>query len=99
MEPYGFVHDVCGAPDFAHPGTAPEGQAFFLLMEAAALHAMPISDKFVVGSSSLIQILNAIPQTLAVAVVKRYVVPATIAKVQLLVLWGVRIFPIIRPSG
>jgi hypothetical protein len=26
---------VCGAPHFDHSGTAPEGQAFFLLMEAA----------------------------------------------------------------
>jgi len=32
----GLVQDVCGAPDFGHPGTAVEGQAFFLLMEAAA---------------------------------------------------------------
>jgi unsaturated rhamnogalacturonyl hydrolase len=31
----GLVQDVCGAPAFDHPGTAPEGQAFFLLMEAA----------------------------------------------------------------
>jgi len=32
----GFVHDVCGAPIFNSPGIAPEGQAFFLLMETAA---------------------------------------------------------------
>ncbi len=31
----GMVRDVCGSPDFDHPGTAAEGQAFFLLMEAA----------------------------------------------------------------
>jgi rhamnogalacturonyl hydrolase YesR len=31
----GWVQGVCGAPTFDHPGTAPEGQAFFLLMEAA----------------------------------------------------------------
>ena len=31
----GLVQDVCGAPHFDHPGTAAEGQAFFLLMEAA----------------------------------------------------------------
>ena len=31
----GFVQDVCGAPHFDSPGTAAEGQAFFLLMEAA----------------------------------------------------------------
>ncbi len=32
----GLVQDVCGAPHFDRPGVAPEGQAFFLLMEAAA---------------------------------------------------------------
>lgn len=31
----GLVQDVCGSPNFDHPGTATEGQAFFLLMEAA----------------------------------------------------------------
>jgi rhamnogalacturonyl hydrolase YesR len=31
----GYVHGVCGAPNFDRAGTAPEGQAFFLLMEAA----------------------------------------------------------------
>lgn len=31
----GLVQDVCGAPTFDRPGVAPEGQAFFLLMEAA----------------------------------------------------------------
>ncbi len=31
----GYIQGVCGAPSFDHPGTAPEGQAFFLLMEAA----------------------------------------------------------------
>lgn len=31
----GLVQGVCGAPHFDHPGTAAEGQAFFLLMEAA----------------------------------------------------------------
>ena len=31
----GLVQDVCGSPDFDHPGIATEGQAFFLLMEAA----------------------------------------------------------------
>jgi rhamnogalacturonyl hydrolase YesR len=31
----GLVHKVCGSPTFAQPGTAVEGQAFFLLMEAA----------------------------------------------------------------
>lgn len=31
----GLVRDVCAAPTFDYAGTAPEGQAFFLLMEAA----------------------------------------------------------------
>jgi rhamnogalacturonyl hydrolase YesR len=32
----GFVHGVCGAPFFDRPGISTEGQAFFLMMEAAA---------------------------------------------------------------
>jgi len=32
----GYVHGVCGSPTFERPGTATEGQAFFILMEAAA---------------------------------------------------------------
>jgi rhamnogalacturonyl hydrolase YesR len=35
VDQFGLVQDVCGAPSFDHPGTASEGQAFFLLMEAA----------------------------------------------------------------
>jgi unsaturated rhamnogalacturonyl hydrolase len=35
VDDLGFVQDVCGAPHFNSPGTATEGQAFFLLMEAA----------------------------------------------------------------
>ncbi len=35
VDEFGFVHDVCGAPNFDRPGIATEGQAFFLLMEAA----------------------------------------------------------------
>ncbi|MBR4865786.1 MAG: glycoside hydrolase family 88 protein [Clostridia bacterium] len=35
LNPYGLVEGVCGAPTFDKPGIAPEGQAFFLLMEAA----------------------------------------------------------------
>jgi rhamnogalacturonyl hydrolase YesR len=31
----GLVQGVCGSPNFDHAGTATEGQAFFLLMEAA----------------------------------------------------------------
>jgi rhamnogalacturonyl hydrolase YesR len=31
----GLVQGVCGSPEFDHAGTAAEGQAFFLLMEAA----------------------------------------------------------------
>jgi rhamnogalacturonyl hydrolase YesR len=35
VDSYGLVHGVCGAPNFDRSGTATEGQAFFLLMEAA----------------------------------------------------------------
>ena len=35
VDGYGLVRDVCGSPHFDAPGTAPEGQAFYLLMEAA----------------------------------------------------------------
>jgi unsaturated rhamnogalacturonyl hydrolase len=35
IDPFGLVQGVCGAPNFNRPGTATEGQAFFLLMEAA----------------------------------------------------------------
>lgn len=37
VDDYGLVQGVCGSPDFSHSGTATEGQAFFLLMEAAYL--------------------------------------------------------------
>jgi len=36
VDEYGFVQEVCGAPSFDHSGIAPEGQVFFILMEAAA---------------------------------------------------------------
>lgn len=36
VDHYGLVQGVCGSPHFDRPGTATEGQAFFLLMEAAA---------------------------------------------------------------
>ena len=36
VDRYGLVQGVCGSPHFDRPGVAPEGQAFFLLMEAAA---------------------------------------------------------------
>lgn len=36
VDDYGLVQGVCGAPDFNKPGVAPEGQAFYLLMEVAA---------------------------------------------------------------
>lgn len=36
VDRYGFVQGVCASPYFDRPGTACEGQAFFLLMEAAA---------------------------------------------------------------
>ena len=35
VDSYGLVRDVCGAPHFDAPGTATEGQAFYILMEAA----------------------------------------------------------------
>lgn len=35
----GLVQGVAGAPDFRHAGIAPEGQAFFLMMETAARKA------------------------------------------------------------
>jgi len=34
VSPYGIVSPVCGAPYFNKPGIAPEGQAFFILMES-----------------------------------------------------------------
>ncbi|KZT21773.1 glycoside hydrolase family 105 protein [Neolentinus lepideus HHB14362 ss-1] len=33
VDRWGLVQGVCGSPSFDHPGTAAEGQAFFLLME------------------------------------------------------------------
>jgi unsaturated rhamnogalacturonyl hydrolase len=35
VDQFGLVQGVCGAPNFNRSGTATEGQAFFLLMEAA----------------------------------------------------------------
>jgi unsaturated rhamnogalacturonyl hydrolase len=35
VDAFGLVQGVCGAPNFNRAGTATEGQAFFLLMEAA----------------------------------------------------------------
>jgi len=35
VDKHGYVQDVAGAPTFQKPGRATEGQAFFLLMEAA----------------------------------------------------------------
>ncbi len=45
VDQYGLVQGVCGAPTFDRAGVAPEGQAFFLLMEAAArdLNGGPVS--------------------------------------------------------
>ena len=37
VDPFGIVRNVCGAPTFDRPGVAAEGQAFFILMESAAL--------------------------------------------------------------
>jgi unsaturated rhamnogalacturonyl hydrolase len=39
VDDLGYVQGVCGSPRFESPGTATEGQAFFLLMEAAARQA------------------------------------------------------------
>jgi unsaturated rhamnogalacturonyl hydrolase len=36
VDAFGLVQGVCGSPNFDSPGTATEGQAFFLLMETAA---------------------------------------------------------------
>lgn len=36
VDRFGLVQGVCGSPDFNSPGTASEGQAFYLLMETAA---------------------------------------------------------------
>jgi rhamnogalacturonyl hydrolase YesR len=36
VDELGYVRDVCGSPTFEKPGVATEGQAFFILMEAAA---------------------------------------------------------------
>ncbi len=36
MDAFGYVQGVCGAPDFDRAGVATEGQAFFIMMEAAA---------------------------------------------------------------
>jgi rhamnogalacturonyl hydrolase YesR len=35
VDAFGLVQGVCGAPHFDRAGTAPEGQAFYVLMEAA----------------------------------------------------------------
>jgi unsaturated rhamnogalacturonyl hydrolase len=39
VDAMGYVQGVCGSPTFEKPGTATEGQAFFILMEAAARDA------------------------------------------------------------
>jgi rhamnogalacturonyl hydrolase YesR len=39
MDAFGYVQGVCGAPNFDHPGTSTEGQAFCILMEAAGRKA------------------------------------------------------------
>jgi len=40
VDRWGFVQGVCGSPRFDSAGTAAEGQAFFLMMEAAARQCM-----------------------------------------------------------
>lgn len=37
MDAFGYVQGVCGAPNFDRPGTATEGQAFAIMMEAAGM--------------------------------------------------------------
>jgi rhamnogalacturonyl hydrolase YesR len=37
VDKLGYVHDVCGLPNFDRSYFAPEGQAFYLLMETAAM--------------------------------------------------------------
>jgi rhamnogalacturonyl hydrolase YesR len=39
MDAEGFVQGVCGAPNFDRPGLSTEGQAFSIMMEAAAQRA------------------------------------------------------------
>jgi unsaturated rhamnogalacturonyl hydrolase len=39
MDKHGFIHGVCGAPNFDRPGISTEAQAFCILMEAAAARA------------------------------------------------------------
>ncbi len=39
LDQFGFVQGVAGAPHFDRPGVSAEGQAFFILMEAAACKA------------------------------------------------------------
>lgn len=44
VDEFGLVQGVCGSPRFDRPGTATEGQAFFLLMEAAHRLREPITE-------------------------------------------------------
>ena len=39
MDGYGYVQGACGAPNFDHPGTSTEAQAFCILMETAGSRA------------------------------------------------------------
>jgi unsaturated rhamnogalacturonyl hydrolase len=45
VDELGFVREVCGAPGFDAPGIAPEGQAFFILMEAAHRDLLERADR------------------------------------------------------
>ena len=45
MDEYGLIQGVCGAPHFISPGVAPEGQAFYLMMEAAAMASNATKDE------------------------------------------------------
>ncbi|MBM7569973.1 glycoside hydrolase family 88 protein [Aquibacillus albus] len=42
VDEFGIVQGVCSAPHFDKSGSAPEGQAFFLLMEAVANKVVPV---------------------------------------------------------
>ena len=34
IDRFGIIHNVCGAPDFAHQGTSAEAQAAFVMADA-----------------------------------------------------------------
>ena len=52
VDGHGYVQGVCGAPFFDKPGRATEGQAFFLLMEAAHSQLMRKAGNSSTGTGS-----------------------------------------------